>query len=260
MGVLVAGLAVAQRLAAVDRQPPDALFLPYLKGERCPFHDSKVRGAFLGLDRSHGSAELFYAVLEGVALALRANVDALGIGGGEIRMIGGGAVNSVWPQLIADVAARNVVVTQIPTAATAFGAFSIAAARLGVGLTFALAQLASDGTPVQLTLDIPKDHPAFPGHFPGQPLLPGALLVSEVLEAARSVPALAARLGRMPTLAAAKFLSPVRPGASLVIDLLPESGAQRGLKFEVRCESTVALSGRWLPTPASEAGTGVDAA
>ena len=126
-----------QRLAAVDRQPPDALFLPYLKGERCPFHDSKVRGAFLGLDRSHGSAELFYAVLEGVALALRANVDALGIGGGEIRMIGGGAVNSVWPQLIADVAARNVVVTQIPTAATAFGAFSIAAARLGVGLTFA---------------------------------------------------------------------------------------------------------------------------
>ncbi|VWX63145.1 Acyl-coenzyme A synthetase/AMP-(Fatty) acid ligase [Burkholderiales bacterium 8X] len=125
---------------------------------------------------------------------------------------------------------------------------------------FALAQLASDGTPVQLTLEVPADHPAFPGHFPGQPLLPGALLVSEVLEAARSVPALAARLGRMPTLAAAKFLSPVRPGASLVIDLLPESGAQRGLKFEVRCESTVALSGRWLPTPASEAGTGVDVA
>jgi acyl-CoA synthetase (AMP-forming)/AMP-acid ligase II len=112
---------------------------------------------------------------------------------------------------------------------------------------FALAQLAGDGTPVQLTHEVPADHPAFAGHFPGQPLLPGALLLSEVLEAAQRVPALAARLGPRPTLAAAKFLAPVRPGSTLRIDLSPESSASRGLRFEVRVADVVAASGRWTP-------------
>ncbi|SDD44319.1 Acyl-coenzyme A synthetase/AMP-(fatty) acid ligase [Variovorax sp. CF079] len=112
---------------------------------------------------------------------------------------------------------------------------------------FALAQLASDGTPVQLTHEVPADHPAFAGHFPGQPLLPGALLLSEVLEAVQGVPALAARLGAQPTLAAAKFLAPVRPGSTLVIDLIPETGASRGLRFEVHSSGVTVASGRWTP-------------
>jgi 3-hydroxymyristoyl/3-hydroxydecanoyl-(acyl carrier protein) dehydratase len=112
---------------------------------------------------------------------------------------------------------------------------------------FALAQLASDGMPVQLTHEVPLDHPAFAGHFPGQPLLPGALLLSEVLEAVQSVPALAARLGPQPTLAAAKFLAPVRPGSTLVIDITPETGASRGLRFEVHAAGVTVASGRWAP-------------
>ncbi|SCK54152.1 Acyl-coenzyme A synthetase/AMP-(fatty) acid ligase [Variovorax sp. HW608] len=118
---------------------------------------------------------------------------------------------------------------------------------------FALAHLASDTTPVQLTREVPEDHPAFAGHFPGQPLLPGALLVAEVLEAVRGVPALSARLGPTPTLAAAKFLSPVRPGSTLAIDLVPETGASRGLRFEVRCGDVVAASGRWIPSVGNQA-------
>jgi len=116
---------------------------------------------------------------------------------------------------------------------------------------FALAQLARDDTPVHLTRSVPHDHPAFAGHFPGQPLLPGALLLAEVLEAALAVPALAARLGPRPALAAAKFLAPVRPGAELSISLQPESGAARGVKFEVRAGDTVSVSGRWTPTEAT---------
>jgi acyl-coenzyme A synthetase/AMP-(fatty) acid ligase len=118
---------------------------------------------------------------------------------------------------------------------------------------FALSQLASDSTPVQLTREIPVDHPVFAGHFPGQPLMPGALLVAEVLEAVHGVPALAARIGAQPTLAAAKFLAPVRPGSTIVIDLIPETGASRGLRFEVRCGDVVAVSGRWTPAPGSNA-------
>ena len=113
---------------------------------------------------------------------------------------------------------------------------------------FALAQLAQDHTPVHLTRTVPDDHPAFAGHFPGQPLLPGALLLAQVLEAAQGVPALATRLGVHPTLVVAKFLAPVRPGAELRISLEPEAGAARGVCFEVRIGDSLAASGRWMPT------------
>ena len=41
--------------------------------------------------------------------------------------------------------------------------------------------------------------------------------------------------------------APVRPGSTLSIDLTPEPGAARGLRFEVRCGDVVAVSGRWTP-------------
>lgn len=111
---------------------------------------------------------------------------------------------------------------------------------------FARAQLAADGDTVRLTREVPADHPAFPGHFPGQPLLPGALILSEVREAIAGVPALVARLGAQPTLAAAKFLAPVGPESTLTIELQPEAGATGGVRFEVRCGDVVAASGRWV--------------
>ena len=111
---------------------------------------------------------------------------------------------------------------------------------------FARAQLAADGDTVTLSREVPADHPSFAGHFPGQPLLPGALILSEVREAMASVPALVARLGASPTLAAAKFLAPVGPESTLNIELQPESGAAGGVRFEVRCGDVLVASGRWV--------------
>ena len=93
-----------------------------------------------------------------------------------------------------------------------------------------------------VALTIAPEHPAFAGHFPGRPLLPGVALLAEVLELVLADPALAALVGVAPRIGAAKFLAPVRPGAQLTITL---SGSPRGLRFEVREGARLAASGRF---------------
>jgi 3-hydroxyacyl-[acyl-carrier-protein] dehydratase len=95
-----------------------------------------------------------------------------------------------------------------------------------------------------VSLQIAHDHPAFAGHFPGQPLLPGVLLLALVLEAALAEPALAARLGGAPQVSSAKFLAPVRPGDRLELRL-DDAAAGAALPFEVRCGERLAASGRF---------------
>jgi len=99
-------------------------------------------------------------------------------------------------------------------------------------------------------MQIPLDHPAFAGHFPGQPLLPGVLLLAHVLEAALADPALAGRLGSTPRLSNAKFLSPVRPGDFIEMSFDTAASSAR-LGFEVRCGDKLAASGQFESSPRS---------
>ena len=67
------------------------------------------------------------------------------------------------------------------------------------------------------------DHPAAQGHFPGNPIIPGAVLLSETVRAIEA--SLGTRL--MPgQLGSAKFLHPTRPGDRVRIEFAdPARGA-----------------------------------
>lgn len=53
------------------------MFLPYLMGERSPINDSSIRGAFFGLSLNTTKEEMTLAVLEGVAFAIKQNLDII---------------------------------------------------------------------------------------------------------------------------------------------------------------------------------------
>lgn len=85
---------------------------------------------------------------------------------------------------------------------------------------------------------VPVDHPSFAGHFPGRPILPGVLLLAEVMEALRELGDDAAVAGC--EIASAKFLSPVGPGAELTITLQVSA---TGWRFDVHVGATRAATG-----------------
>jgi xylulokinase len=70
-----------------------------------------MRGSFARLGLHHERAHLARAILEGCAFALRDIVDrfeAMGLGGEELRVVGGGARSPLWLQIKADVTGRPV--------------------------------------------------------------------------------------------------------------------------------------------------------
>lgn len=89
------------------------IFLPYLAGERAPFWNPDVTGGFYGLTVKHGREHMVRAVFEGVIYHLSRVVSALEetVGGTvEFRATGGFARSSLWPQLMADVFQRRIVI------------------------------------------------------------------------------------------------------------------------------------------------------
>ena len=83
------------------------------------------------------------------------------------------------------------------------------------------------------------DHPAAEGHFPGNPIIPGAVLLSATLEAISH----ALGMDLCPcSLKAAKFHAPVHPGDAVLIEYT--ASAAGSSRFECTVNGTKVLTGQ----------------
>jgi 3-hydroxymyristoyl/3-hydroxydecanoyl-(acyl carrier protein) dehydratase len=87
---------------------------------------------------------------------------------------------------------------------------------------------------------ISPDHPALAGHFPGAPVVPGVVLLDEILSAANNA---AAGSPAGINIAWVKFHAPLRPGEEFVARLEPLGAAS--FKFTVRSGETLIASGNF---------------
>ncbi len=98
--------ALSEAAAKLPWRDDDPLSVPHWGGRVCP-PEPDLRGAWAGLTWSHGSAHLYRAVLEGVALEYAIYLRALkGVDRAfrptELRATGGGARSAFWRGIKAD--------------------------------------------------------------------------------------------------------------------------------------------------------------
>jgi 3-hydroxyacyl-[acyl-carrier-protein] dehydratase len=91
---------------------------------------------------------------------------------------------------------------------------------------------------MQYALEISADHPAFAGHFPNFPVLPGAVLIDEALKVIEQAYGIDLTLWHI---SSAKFLAPVRPRDPLVVE--HEAPTERLIRFSIRSGSRTVASG-----------------
>ena len=83
------------------------------------------------------------------------------------------------------------------------------------------------------------DHPASQGHFPGNPIIPGAVLLDETLRAIEAGP----DAGLAPfRIRSAKFLHPARPGDRMLIRFSRIPGGE--IRFTCAVGETPVLTGQ----------------
>jgi xylulokinase len=81
-------------------------FLPYLMGERSPINDTDATGTFVGLRPDTTCEDMIQAILEGVAFAIKDNLEIVkntGIAVKSSTVCGGGAKSKIWMQILANV-------------------------------------------------------------------------------------------------------------------------------------------------------------
>jgi 3-hydroxyacyl-[acyl-carrier-protein] dehydratase len=87
---------------------------------------------------------------------------------------------------------------------------------------------------------IEADHPSLPGHFPGAPIVPGVVILDEIVGALHAW----RKDWQLDTIRIVKFLVPLKPRQPFTICLSAEKNADREVDFCCRVDNLVIAEGR----------------
>jgi 3-hydroxymyristoyl/3-hydroxydecanoyl-(acyl carrier protein) dehydratase len=87
---------------------------------------------------------------------------------------------------------------------------------------------------------IHADHPSLPGHFPGAPLVPGVVILDEVVAALAEW----RQNSQLSGIRSVKFLAPLKPEQLFKISLSATSKKTGEVSFCCRAEARVIVEGR----------------
>lgn len=97
------------------------------------------------------------------------------------------------------------------------------------------------------TWTVPADHPAFAGHFPSRPIVPGVVLLDQALLFAAQMRGVPSTAGWQ--IAQAKFFVPVGP--SQVLRFALNTTPRGTIAFAVTCEGREVAAGNFVPPSAA---------
>ncbi len=86
------------------------LLMPYFTGERAPYWNSDLRGAFVGLSLNHSRSYMIRATMEGICYSLRFVLDALREFEDvkDIRISGSFTKSELWVQIMSDIFGEHI--------------------------------------------------------------------------------------------------------------------------------------------------------
>ena len=119
-------------LNAMPSSPTNLLVLPYFSPTGTPYFDTQAKGAITGLQLTTTKGEITRALLEGVALEMKLNLELMEKSGMKIDTFiatGGGARNKTWTRLKADVLNKRIIVRNVEEAGC-YGAAMLACSAI----------------------------------------------------------------------------------------------------------------------------------
>ena len=88
---------------------------------------------------------------------------------------------------------------------------------------------------------ISANHPSLPGHFPGAPIVPGVVILDEILDAFAEW----REDSRVNVVRTAKFLAPLKPEQPFTICLSADKDSKGEVDFCCRVKDRVIVEGRF---------------
>lgn len=125
---------LADAAEAVRAGSDGLLLLPYFAGERTPIFDPAARGVWTGLTLEHTPGHLYRSALEGIAMGVRHNLEAMACSGATARRlvaVGGGTAQRLWTQIVSDVTGLPQDLPTL-TVGASYGDARMAADAMGV--------------------------------------------------------------------------------------------------------------------------------